>query len=30
MDQAGIERLQREAAQILAENRRTGHADWNG
>lgn len=30
MDQAGIERLRREAAQILAENRRTGHAAWNG
>ncbi|HLZ73270.1 MAG TPA: hypothetical protein VKV26_25480 [Dehalococcoidia bacterium] len=27
---ADIERLKREAAQILAENRRTGHAAWNG
>ncbi len=30
MDQAGMEQLKREAARILAENRRTGHADWNG
>ncbi|HEY7293479.1 MAG TPA: hypothetical protein VH916_00505 [Dehalococcoidia bacterium] len=30
VDAEGVERLRREAAAILAENRRTGHADWNG
>ncbi|HZQ37951.1 MAG TPA: hypothetical protein VFD32_18625 [Dehalococcoidia bacterium] len=30
MEADGIEQLKREAAQILAENRRSGHADWNG
>lgn len=30
LDSADAERIRQEAARILSQNRRTGHADWNG